>query len=89
MLWITDGELVGVFGAVLGELASKYVFTNNPVVRDGKYGVVRAPVALTEQMARAILTGIDANTRTGGELKGGSLAARLPKVSAASIGLAA
>ena len=59
------------------------------LIRDGRPEAVFAPVALDERMVRTILTGNDPHPRTGGDLKGGSLASRLPKVSAASLGLAA
>jgi hypothetical protein len=87
--WVRDGEFVQISGQVLRELASKYVVTRNLVMRDGRPEVEFVPVVLDERMVRTILLGIDANPRTGGELRGGSFVSRLPKVSAAAIGLAA
>jgi hypothetical protein len=88
-MWLRDGELVPVNNVVLRELVSKYVFVKSLVVHNGKYEVACVPVTLDDQMIRAILTGHDPHPRTGGDIKGGPLAGRLPKVSAASIGLAA
>jgi hypothetical protein len=88
-VWVRDGEFVQVNGLVLRELAGKFVVTKSLVMRDGRPEVEFVPVVLDERMVRAILLGNDPNPRTGGELRGGSFVCRLPKVSAAAIGLAA
>jgi hypothetical protein len=72
---------------------SQFVVTSRPVNRgtadQENWEVEYLPVVLDERRVRAILLGNDPNPRNGDGLRGGSLASRLPKVSAAAIGLAA
>jgi hypothetical protein len=86
-VWIFEGRMLRVNDVVLRDLVPLYVFTKTPVVRGGKLEVVYVPVEIDDRVIRTILTGRDRHPRSGGEIK--DLASRLPKVSAASIGMAA
>ena len=81
-------EVVEAEGHLIDSHLMERIF-DTVVEYNGRFEVVYAPVLIDEPMLRAVITGHDAHPRTGGDIKGGRLDARLPKVSASALGLAA
>jgi hypothetical protein len=53
--WITDGKRVPVFRDTVVELCRRFVVTEHPVERDGKWIVERRPFVPTELMVRNLI----------------------------------
>jgi hypothetical protein len=76
---VADGALVGVGGAVLRDIAVRYLATKTAVCRNGKWEVEHGPVELDGRLQRCLINGID--PRSGEEIRGGRLLSRLPAIS--------
>ena len=55
LVWITDGRRVPVVRDVVVELCRRFVVTEHPVERDGKWIVERRPVVPDELMVRNLI----------------------------------
>jgi hypothetical protein len=55
LVWITDGKRVPVFRDVVVELCRRFVVTEHPVERDGKWEVERRPFVPTELTVRNLI----------------------------------
>jgi hypothetical protein len=55
LVWITDGKRVPVFRDVVIELCRRFVVTEMPVERDGKWIVERRPFVPDELMVRNLI----------------------------------
>ena len=55
LVWITDGRRVPVVRDVVVELCRRFVVTEHPVERDGKWIVERRPFVPTELMVRNLI----------------------------------
>jgi hypothetical protein len=78
LVLLDDGALVVCAGKVLLEAINKHLATKQLMNRDGKWMVAYPPVAVDERMLRIMLNGRD--PRTGEDVKGGTLVARVPRV---------
>jgi hypothetical protein len=55
LVWITDGRRVPVFRDVVIELCRRFIVTEHPVERDGKWTVERRPFTPTELTVRNLI----------------------------------
>jgi len=74
---LDNGVLVPVGGKVLLEVLAKHVAVKHLAMNGEKWVVTYTPVTIDQRIISMLLTGRD--PRTGEDVKGGTLASRVPK----------